>query len=580
MFLLPSLLLGLVFAALLGGRLERLLEIRLRGSWLVFAALGSQVAIFSLFSLSSGVRNALHLLSYALLIAFAIVNARFKSLLVFTTGMLMNAAAIAANGGRMPVAGDAADAAQLQLHGASNVQVVHGHLWFLGDVFALPHAIPLTNVFSVGDVFIAIGMIVFVVYATLPPGRGDLHPSRILAPLHNSSYRRLASAKLISTMGDWLTMAALVGWIYDRTHSTTAVAVLMLVRIAPPVLGGGVAAVIVDRLAKDRLLVWVEVLRGCTAVVALAGVLVHQMWVVLLAIAVSGLLSATGRTAVPALIPTMLPKEQLASANASLGVAEDVAMAFGAVLAGVSLSWFGTAPALAADAASFAIAAVLFSKMRIRAVPPRARGDARENGLRYLMQRRRLLLLVCSFAAATLATGLISVTLPRFLGDTIGFDQSGYGYGFGALALGLAAGQALVGFSQVGDRAGRWIGLGLATMGGLFVIAGMTAHAPTVLLLLAAAGIVDGTTDVVFKTVIQRDADPRYYGAVFGFAGAAMRTTMMLGVAAGPVANQLLEPRHVILVAGLALGASSAIALAIGGPALVRPKARPAAASA
>jgi hypothetical protein len=36
---------------------------------------------------------------------------------------------------------------------------------------------------------------------------------------------------------------------------------------------------------------------------------------------------------------------------------------------------------------------------------------------------------------------------------------------------------------------------------------------------------------------------PRY-GDVFGFAGAAMRTTMMIGVGVGPIANQLLEPRH------------------------------------
>ncbi len=269
----------------------------------------------------------------------------------------------------MPVAGAAAGAARLHVHAGSNVEIARGHLWFLGDVFALPRELPLTNVFSVGDVFIAVGMIVFIVCATLPDGRGDLQPSRLLAPLRNPSYRRLASAKLVSTVGDWLTMAALVGWIYGRTHSTAAVALLMLVRIAPPVVGGGVAAVIVDRLAKDRLLVWVEALRGCTAVAALAGVLVHEVWIVMLSIGVSGLLSATGRTAVPALVPTMLPKEQLASANASLGVAEDVAMAIGAVLAGVSLSWFGTAPALAADAVSFGIAALLFSTMRIRATP-------------------------------------------------------------------------------------------------------------------------------------------------------------------------------------------------------------------
>jgi hypothetical protein len=54
----------------------------------------------------------------------------------------------------------------------------------------------------------------------------------------------------------------------------------------------------------------------------------------------------------------------------------------------------------------------------------------------------------------------------------------------------------------------------------------------------------------------------------------------MIGVGVGPIANQLLGPRHVVLAAGLVLGVSSAIALATGGPLLARTKTRAVAASA
>jgi len=43
-------------------------------------------------------------------------------------------------------------------------------------------------------------------------------------------------------------VAVLVGWVYQSTSSVTQVALLMVIRLVPPIVGGGVAASIVDRL--------------------------------------------------------------------------------------------------------------------------------------------------------------------------------------------------------------------------------------------------------------------------------------------------------------------------------------------
>ena len=82
--------------------------------------------------------------------------------------------------------------------------------------------------------------------------------NRILAPLRESGFRRLAVGKGISGLGDWLMVAALVGWVYGRSHSTAAVAALMIVRLLPPILGGGLASTIADRFARKTLLVGSE----------------------------------------------------------------------------------------------------------------------------------------------------------------------------------------------------------------------------------------------------------------------------------------------------------------------------------
>ena len=71
----------------------------------------------------------------------------------------------------------------------------------------------------------------------------------------------------------------------------------------------------------------------------------------------------------------------------------------------------------------------------------------------------------------------------------------------------------------------------------------------------------DGTTDVVFDTIIQREADPRHLGSVFGLVSAAITATMMGSFAAAPLLNKLLEPRWLILGAGVVLVGAGLIAL-------------------
>ena len=129
------------------------------------------------------------------------------------------------------------------------------------------------------------------------------------------------------------------------------------------------------------------------------------------------------------------------------------------------------------------------------------------------------------------------------------------------MATGLALGQALVGFARVGETAGRWIGAGLLVMAGLFGVLGLVDHGPTALLVLGAIGFVDGTTDVMFETVVQREADPRRYGAVFGFSYAFITMTMMGAVALAPLVNGLVDPGVAILGAGALLVVAGAIAV-------------------
>src|SRR5713101_9342418 len=100
-----------------------------------------------------------------------------------------------------------------------------------------------------------------------------LIPERLVRPLRSASFRRLALGKSVSYLGDWLMVAVLVGWVYESTSSVAQVALLMGIRLVPPIVGGGVAASLVDRLPRQRVLVWSEVACAATVAGALMGVM-------------------------------------------------------------------------------------------------------------------------------------------------------------------------------------------------------------------------------------------------------------------------------------------------------------------
>jgi MFS family permease len=119
----------------------------------------------------------------------------------------------------------------------------------------------------------------------------------------------------------------------------------------------------------------------------------------------------------------------------------------------------------------------------------------------------------------------------------------------------------VVGFARVGASSARWIGVALVFMSAVFLTLAYTVHAPTALLLLACIGFLDGTTDVLFETIVQREVDPQYYGRVFGLASAFFTTTMMSAVATAPLLNQIAAPQAVITVAAIGLLVAAVVAL-------------------
>lgn len=155
-------LVAVLSPALTHGDLRCLAQVRLRCTWLVFAALAVQLVITVVLSHASHpVLSALHVLSYVMAGAFVVVNRSVPGLLLVALGAACNGVTIAVNGGTLPASASALRTAGFSPAATGFVNsgvLAHPRLPFLGDVFAIPAAIPLANVFSVGDVLIVVGV--------------------------------------------------------------------------------------------------------------------------------------------------------------------------------------------------------------------------------------------------------------------------------------------------------------------------------------------------------------------------------------------------------------------------------------
>ncbi len=157
-----------VVTMLRGGSLRAFASLRLRAILLVLGGFLIQLLIFPLTGdglLPAQATAPLYLLSMALLVWWVWLNRQLPGILLIGAGVVMNLAAIAANGGVMPIDPDAAAYAGKLVLAESDVALNNSlpsdgdvRLWLLTDIFPVPAGIPLATVYSLGDVLLTIGI--------------------------------------------------------------------------------------------------------------------------------------------------------------------------------------------------------------------------------------------------------------------------------------------------------------------------------------------------------------------------------------------------------------------------------------
>jgi MFS family permease len=281
---------------------------------------------------------------------------------------------------------------------------------------------------------------------------GGLGRGNLIAPLRHRDFRILWTGMTISLVGDGIFLIAIAWESYSLWNAPAALSIVGIGMTIPTIAFLLIGGVVSDRRDRRLVMAWADGLRAVAVAVLAALVLmgVLRFWELVVLVAIYGVGTAFFMPAFEAILPELLPKEDLPAANALDQFVRPIAMRLIGPVAGGALVAASAGIAFAIDAASFAACLVA-----VLAMPRRANRQvavqtssvaALKEGLRFVRQRVWLWGTLLSAAIAYLVfLGPAEVLLPYLVKNELHASAGTLGLVLAAGGVGAVGGAAFMG---------------------------------------------------------------------------------------------------------------------------------------
>jgi MFS family permease len=353
--------------------------------------------------------------------------------------------------------------------------------------------------------------------------------------------RLLFFAAFGSGLGTWLAFVALTVDVWDRTHSGSWIAALLIADFLPAIALGLTVGPFVDRFSRRRVMVAADLVRfGVFCVLPFAG---SPGQIVALA-AVAGFATGFFRPAVYAGLPNLVDDSELPSAQGLLQAADALTTVLGPLVGGVLVAASGPDWAYAINAVTFLYSAALILRIpgrMLQVARAATEGHWRDvaAGLKYIWGSRALMTVLIAWNVGMV--GYAGVNVAEVALAKVSFNAGDFGFGLmvASWGLGLACGSI---------SAGAWIerrelatvyGAGIALMA---LGIGAAAVSPNVWVAAACvvvSGFGNGIAVVCNALLVQRGAPDELRGRVFTVLMSSNYAVLGLGmIVAGRLVNE------------------------------------------
>ena len=315
------------------------------------------------------------------------------------------------------------------------------------------------------------------------------------SPLRRPVFRALWIAGLASNLGTWVQNVGAAWLMTSLAPEPFVVALVQAASNLPFFLLAIPAGALADVVDRRRLalvaLAWLSASSALLAGLSFAGA-IGPAALLALTFAI-GVGSALLAPAFAAIVPELVPREEIEPAVSLGGISMNAARAVGPALGGFVVAAAGTGATFALNAASFlAVMAVLARWRREppeRTLPPEELIGAMRAGMRYVRHSPPLRTVLVRTGAFALPASAIWALLPLYARDQLALGPTGYGMLLGFFGVGAVGGGLML------HRTRRWLGIeGLATGAALafaashLVLATVHALAPVAFALFVAGG--------------------------------------------------------------------------------------------
>lgn len=368
----------------------------------------------------------------------------------------------------------------------------------------------------------------------------------------NAAFRRVYVASLISSGGDWFSTVALLGLILEHGSSTLA-GLLFVANVLPGALLSPFAGSLADRMDRRHMMIIAE---GSAGVLTLVYLIVDErtMWLAFVVAPLVASFKSLFSPAAQAAVPNLVPREDLATANALSASSWGLMLAVGAALGGAVTALFGRHVAFAVDASSYFVAVAMLWRVRVpfqehqphrrRAPDTSTMTDMRELAA-FTKQSRAVLALLLVKGGFGISAGVMTLVASA-AEHSFNAGTAGIGWLMSARGLGVLLGPFL--FRRFFANSDRGIFAGIvasfATFAAGYLIFG-AAPVIAVAALGAFVGHLGGGGQWSLSTLgLQRLTPDRIRGRVFAADFTLVSLTMAASVAAAGALADAIGPQR------------------------------------
>ncbi len=392
--------------------------------------------------------------------------------------------------------------------------------------------------------------------AVLPPPA--MKPPSQWSVLRNRNYALLFWGQLISAAGTQMQIVAVAWQVYLISHSAIALGLIGLVQAIPRLLFSLIGGVFADVLDRRKMLIVIEATMAVmSAILALCTIFhVINLPIIYVDVLIAATVSAFEYPTRQAIIPILVPREQMANAISLSMVLMQLTVVIGSSLGGFVIAWVGVANTYWIDVISYFVVIGSLFFMYVPRVPIEKRAQAGVgalvDGIRFL-KAHPVILAVLSLDFFATFFGSPKALLPVYASSILHVGPQGLGILLAGTSIGAIALTPFTG--RINRFAYQGLGIVLAILGwGVCVVAFGFTGGPLWLsvLFLAGAGAADMVSMVLRGVLVQFMTPDEFRGRINAVNAMFVIGGPMLGQFESGVVAGLFTPAFSVISGGAA----------------------------